>query len=80
MKLHYTIIASAIIMIACNSTVSTSNNKSEFNADKEQQNILAVIEKETASFFARDYEGWKAQERSRLMISRDGIMQMERLK
>lgn len=59
MKLHHTIIASAIIMLACNSTASTSNNKSEFNADKEQQNIMAVIEKETTSFFARDYEGWK---------------------
>ena len=59
MKLHYTIIASAIIIIACNSAASTSNNKSEFNADKEQQNIMAVVEKETASFFARDYEGWK---------------------
>jgi hypothetical protein len=60
MKLHYTIIASAIIMLACNSTASTSKDNSKFDADKEQQNIMAVVEKETTGFFARDYDAWKS--------------------
>ena len=47
-----------ITLQACNS--SNANTKNEKDLQKEKDAILATIEKETASFFARDYNAWKS--------------------
>ncbi len=62
MKRLCIILMMAVISAACTNASSTLNakeNTRQFDAAKEQQAILAVIEQETTSFFNRDYEGWK---------------------
>ncbi|WP_346238286.1 hypothetical protein ABDK00_004340 [Niabella insulamsoli] len=43
---------------SCNQSNANSKNEKAVQADKDS--ILATIEKETESFFARDYESWKS--------------------
>lgn len=45
------------LLFSCN---SNSNQIPDGDLQKEKDAILATIEKETASFFARDYESWKS--------------------
>jgi hypothetical protein len=54
------ILLTAIVCLSCSETSSEKEKKSDADLEKEKVAIKAVIEKETESFFGRDYEAWKS--------------------
>jgi hypothetical protein len=50
----------AFLCASCKETSKKDNSEQGVNFENEKKSIQATIEKETQSFFARDYEAWKS--------------------
>lgn len=60
MKTVSLMLLAAFMCAACYETPKKDNSAKEINLENEKKAITATIEKETESFFARDYEAWKS--------------------
>lgn len=60
MKSLVLLLTSSLICFSCNESSQKNETENAADIEKEKSAIRAVIEKETESFFGRDYEAWKS--------------------
>jgi hypothetical protein len=60
MKALFFFLTSLLLYSSCSNNAGQDSSISDAALEKEKKAILQVIENETESFFARDYEAWKS--------------------